>query len=657
MKRESIKEQWKRKWARPISKGVNMMGRQSKSYAFLLFTLAVCSMTTKALADDEVRLKVAAEYEKKGELNKALEEYRAILVDEPKNATALTKAGYVELRQKKYESAASYFANALQGDPSSAMSLTGMAQAQEGKGAYEQSILYWRRLSDLPHEKNKGVAEKEIQRLLKKLGGETPPDLVSGSEKASASTGGFTYDGPLFTKALDLYNKGENEKALEAWRSVLKSQPGNPGAYYYAGVNRYNLAQYDKAEINFRKGFSYPEKGFNGHYYLGRIYEKDGKVSEAIAHYQKYLQQTESAAGKKEVKGRIDKLGAMVKASPAQGQVSQEPSLPDLQKKTDSSENKKAEVSSESEAENKDQQFETMQSGSVWVILPGSEKGADLVRNAWKKYRDGKMTDAVDRLKNTMAKFPNSEAEKAAYYNYVALLSELGLDKDAIRQGHLALAKKPGEPYRSALKFFVAKSLFNTSEVDSALGSLKGTHAGGSLGPSVSDFNAFQSALAHSTKKEKESIQKLRLALENENDPLKKMELQLELAKGLAPTQLEEAIGILKDLANRCLNQQESICRQSKLSLGDLLFAKGELKESAFFYEKMISENPDDVHTPWAEYQIGNIHRELGDNKKAISAYNEVVEKHPKSYWAQQAMWKRDDTIWRNQYREAISEN
>ena len=601
----------------------------------LIFILLISTFSTVWAADD-LRLKVAAEYEKKGEFGKALEEYRALLVEKPKDFDAQLRAGNLQLRTKKYESAASYYKGALAVNPKSPLALQGMAQAQEKKGAPEQSVLFWRKLADLSGGKFKTSAEREIARILQQK--KSSKNSTKASTPTKPNDSKYSYDGPLFKKGVNLHNAKKNKEALGVWRQVLKAQPGNPGAFYFAGVNRYNLGEFKKAIINFNKGFAYPDKGFNGHYYLGRIYEKQKKNDLAKKHYKQYLKHTKSAQGKKEVQKRILDLGGVV---PAVASTSKDSAV-----KTDSL--------SKVEKPKKVDGFkvEPMNKGQLWVLIKGDQPGADLIRNAFKKYRDGKMTEAVDRLKSAMVKYPNSKSQKAAFHNYIAMLNELGLDKEAVKQAKIALAKKPGEPFRSSAKFILAKSYFNLSEIDLSLKALKGAISDGDLGPTKADLVAFESTLSRSSKKEKQGVQKLRIALESEKDPIRKMELELELAKGLAPTSVSESIDILKKLSEKCLNQNEKICRKSKLNLADILFKEGKYKDAGFYYKKMISENPDDKDTPWAKYQIGNVLIKLKNPKEAISKFNELIEKHPKSYWAQQAIWKRDDTIWRQQYKE-----
>ena len=61
------------------------------------------------------------------------------------------------------------------------------------------------------------------------------------------------------------------------WREVLAKQPGHAGAYFYAGVTRYEMGEYDKAEFNLKKGLAYKEQGNDANYYLALVYQKTNR--------------------------------------------------------------------------------------------------------------------------------------------------------------------------------------------------------------------------------------------------------------------------------------------------------------------------------------------------------------------------------------------
>jgi outer membrane protein assembly factor BamD (BamD/ComL family) len=47
---------------------------------------------------------------------------------------------------------------------------------------------------------------------------------------------------------------------------------------------------------------------------------------------------------------------------------------------------------------------------------------------------------------------------------------------------------------------------------------------------------------------------------------------------------------------------------------------------------------------------MGGIYKNEKHFDKAIAAFNELIERYPDDYWARQAQWKKDDTVWENEY-------
>lgn len=81
-----------------------------------------------------------------------------------------------------------------------------------------------------------------------------------------------------FEKGKALFAAGKYSEAAPLWREVLKKTPGHAGAYFYAGLTRYELGEFDKAEFNLKKGLDYKEEGNDANYYLACIYQKNNKA-------------------------------------------------------------------------------------------------------------------------------------------------------------------------------------------------------------------------------------------------------------------------------------------------------------------------------------------------------------------------------------------
>lgn len=93
-----------------------------------------------------------------------------------------------------------------------------------------------------------------------------------------------------FERGKVLLAEGKFKEAAPLWREVLAKHPGHAGAYFYAGVTRYEMGEMDKAEFNLKKGLSYKEEGNDANFYLACVYQKTKKEEQekkALAAYLK----------------------------------------------------------------------------------------------------------------------------------------------------------------------------------------------------------------------------------------------------------------------------------------------------------------------------------------------------------------------------------
>jgi tetratricopeptide (TPR) repeat protein len=125
--------------------------------------------------------------------------------------------------------------------------------------------------------------------------------LVWGLHLSWGQGSSFTYDGPLFNQGLAALEAKDYNKSLDYFKKVLAAQPGNPGAYYYAGLCRYRLKDPERALVNFRLATGYPKHGFMAHYYSGKILQGQNKGAEAKGEFQKFLKLSPDSPEKTEI--------------------------------------------------------------------------------------------------------------------------------------------------------------------------------------------------------------------------------------------------------------------------------------------------------------------------------------------------------------------
>ena len=251
-----------------------------------------------ALAADP-RIEQGAIFEAKGEYEMALGEYRAILAEQPQNSEAYFLAAEVYVKTKNYSRALANYRLAYKFAPTMSKAYEGAAKVYELMG--QKAKAEEERLKDpknRPAEEPAAVQQAEAPAAPAEPAPETKPAepekpaepapaKVAEAPKAQEPAKPAPEAKPAepaktetamptdpFEKGKALLAAGKYSEAAPLWREVLSKKPGDKGAYFYAGVTRYYMGEYDKAEINLKKGIEYKEEGNDANYYLALVYQK-----------------------------------------------------------------------------------------------------------------------------------------------------------------------------------------------------------------------------------------------------------------------------------------------------------------------------------------------------------------------------------------------
>jgi len=643
-------------------------------YKFLILFVLFLSSAVCAESLQSVRLKQAQAYEAKGQYAKALDEYRAILVAEPDNAKAYLGAGNARYQLKSYNGALKNYQLATRHDPKMWAAYEGAANAYEQLGQKEKAVAEWRRLADQAPKDVRSRAQGRIESLLGKSNvtnhteqQEAPAQVQKDVGKKNVKDG-FQYDGPLFKKALDLYQTGQFRKSLDVWKKVLDAQPGNPGAYYYAGVCRYNLGESDKALFNLQRSFHYPDKGDNAHYYLGRIYEKKGDVGKARDHYNRYLKTTTSAAGKTEVQKRLSALGDSKGRETSKTVAAKtEDAAPELpsRESCNLAEAKRAKDSLAQVLKDKQpkpltvgpEKLVALDNGKSFAFASASEAGGAGLQKALSLIQGKSFNQAIDVLKEVRQSFPNTPNSAAAAYNLAVLYRFLGLGDNVLSLAQSALQEDAPEPYASALRYQLAVSLKDNGDFPGALTALDSVVPDKQLGPTGGQKLALASDIAAKYKPGKEGPELMRAAIAGEKDPAKKADRQLELANYLLKQgDRSGAAQVYKDMLDSCQQTTNRQCRIAVFALGDMSYQARNWPMAIEYYQKAVDKFHDKENTPWAKYQIGNVFRHQKRYADAVKAYDQLIKEFPGTYWADQGKWNREDVIWQEKNQQILGE-
>lgn len=288
-----------------------------------IFTFAVLIGFSSSFAADP-RVEQGARFEAKGEYEKALGEYRSILADDPRNSEAYYLAAQVRMKMKDYSGALANFRLAYRYNPSMSEAYEGAAKVYEALGQKPKAEA--ERAKDPknnpaaeaaapaePEVKNEPVKEEPKTEPVKvaerrteapveepapqpaKVKSEPVKEVNAEPEKESAVPAKSSVD-ELFEKGRSLFDAGQYKEVVPVWREILVKRPGDPGAYFYAGLTRFELGEYDKAEYNLKKGLTFKERGNDANYFLALVYEKSKRKELEKKYLEAYLKKAAPSA-------------------------------------------------------------------------------------------------------------------------------------------------------------------------------------------------------------------------------------------------------------------------------------------------------------------------------------------------------------------------
>jgi len=655
-------------------------------FKHFLTIVAFAGIFVFAQNPQSLRLKQAADLANQGRHKEALDEYKAVLSIDKSNAEAYLGAGDARLKMKDYKLALDNFQLAQKYNPKLTKAIEGEAEAYEALSQKENAIARWQALAEAGTAEQKTKALSRIGILLGTNANAQPtqtpqaPPLSAASSasaksspsaspsSAAAGKSKYTYDSPEFKAGLAAFDKKNWAESAKSWGEVLKKEPGNPGAYYYAGVCRFSLGEMDKAVINFNKSFDYPEKGYNSHYYLGRVYEQKGDKAKAISYYNKYLQISPSADGKAEVKGRIAALNSGVAVSAVKDSTTesnQASSSSDTKSSASYACNSLESCLKMEEKRKQDSVAAYLESlknkpltigpekvapteyGGNFAFASLTEAGSADLQKAFNLVQKKSFQSAIDALQTTRQKFSGTPNSMAAAYNLLSLYQYLELHDKVVALGNSVLQEPVPEPYKSAVLYMLAFSQVKKEQYQVGDNSLSNVIEDQKLGPTLGQKLALKAEIAAKYKPDQGSPEILKKAIDAESDNAKKNELRLKLAELYMKLQdTPAAIKTYKDIAEDCPANTALPCRKAIYELGNISFIAQNWPMAIEYYNKAMEQNKDPELVSWALFQIGNVFRKQGNVKEAVRYYDRLIKEYPGTYWADQAKLYKDDVIW-----------
>ena len=267
------------------------------------------------------RLEQGTRFAAAGEYEKAIGEFNAILATDPNNAQAYFSAAEVRFKMKDYSRALANYRLAYRYAPRMSEAYEGAAKIYEALGnkkgaaderakdpANQPPVVEVLSSAEVPSSSS-AISSSSVRPSSSSIASSSVAKGVSSSATSVAeSSSKFSYNSPLFLKGVELFKAKKYNEVAGVWKELLKQEPGHPGAYYYAGLVRYELGELDKAEYNLKRAFDFPELGAKAHYYLSLIYKKQNKKDLEIGELRLYLESMQGIDSKDPAHARLAEL-------------------------------------------------------------------------------------------------------------------------------------------------------------------------------------------------------------------------------------------------------------------------------------------------------------------------------------------------------------
>lgn len=451
-----------------------------------------------------------------------------------------------------------------------------------------------------------------------------------------------------YADAVSTQGTSRFDKAIAHFRNTLRLEPGHAGAYYYAGLIRRRLGQNKMAMINFGKSIDYPELGYNAHFYLGKIYAEEGNYAEAINHLKAYIGKTSYQPGIQEAKNLI----------------AQYTNAYDATRKKEPKINIHALVENDihREISTIPQQplFAAMEIRidsllSMSVVDTLSNPGQEMLSGV-RLFTDNRYDDAIARFKELLVKYPNGDIAARCLYNIGVCYMKLRNFNTAehtlqqILDHHASHSLAAKSLFLKALSYAErqepaqAEKLFRTfiqryrnhgltAKAYEMLGDAYST-----LLQDKKAIDAYNQAatISRSSEDKVHALFKLGNAYLKVDNTTRAIEA------------FDKAIAV-GEKSNVYVRVPDS-----HYKVADVLYKKKDFKQALKYYQKATRQFPTYQDTPWGIFQIGSIYKNIKEFDKAIEAFNELIKTYPDDYWAKQAQWKREDTVWEYEYRAVL---
>jgi len=625
-------------------------------------------------ADDSgeyIHYRLAMQYKNEKKVDLAIEEFRKVLAAYPDHYNSYMQLAEIYRGQGNHKLAIYNLQRALVYNPGWGKAQFMLAESFAADGQFDRAVREYQHCQSASDPAVRDSLQNIINGLINRMKG-APPSAGRPSAAQSAAAKGQTSSAPpppgsqtvkldpraeeAMKKVISLYNEGKYDEMLAAVKEVLAIQSNHPGAYYYGGLGRMKKGELDKAKINFYKALSHPVYGPAAYYYLGVILGQESNKAEAVKYLRAALA-TKSTDFDRNEAARLIELysGQKVPASVVDAQSAPDQASADAAAKPDSAADAKAAAVSPEKYTPVEIRIDSML--SMMTVDTLTDVGQKLLK-AIRAFTAGRYDDALREFKTVLAENPTGPVSAHCLYNSGICYYRLRLYKDAENQFQLFLDRFPGHKFAPRAQFFkacayqersdyaVSEKLFRKFIQDNRTHEWVG-RAYERLGDSYADLEQHKKAIDAYTQ----------ALAGNGPTPTDKVIINYKLGNSCV-TLGDNGRAINYFSAAVDIGEKNGVyvrVPDSYYKIADLNFKQKNFSAALDYYKKVTRKYLAFQETPWGLFQIAGIQRNMKLYREAVETYKELMQRYPDDYWAKQAQWKLEDTVWEHEYRQGAA--
>ncbi|KMQ51603.1 TPR domain protein, putative component of TonB system [Chitinispirillum alkaliphilum] len=631
------------------------MRRQIRSKFVLLFVLlGVFDLCAGSV--DYIHYRLGVKYKNENKLDFAIDEFRKVLAAYPDNHNAYMHLAEIYQKRENPRLVVYYLREALKYNPGWGRAHGMLAAAYESDGQYQRAVMELQQYLQSADPAQRDSIQGAIDNLIGQMSGggvrqrreetqpavaEEAPEVAREDESQETEETEVVIEkkqeeedprvAEMFERVKNLYNDEEFEKAIEEIRALLKINPGHPGAYYYAGLIRRHNGQNRMARINFQRSVAYREKGYRAHYHLGEIFGEKENYSDAIRHLNTFITRSEDQEMKERARELLERLKAHVPAD-----VAQNIEVVDSQRYTP------IEIRIDSLL-------------SMMTVDTLTDVGQKLLGGI-RLFKAGDFDGAVTEFRRILLENPTGTIAANCIYNIGVCYYKLRLFNDSKNQFEQFLERFPNHQFAPKSLFLKTMSIQERSDYETAERLWRQfiqkyrTHDWTPMA-----YERLGDAYVHMVDKRR-AVDAYTRSISLSSKPSDIVAVNFKLGE------------VYSTLGNfsRAINSYNAAIQtgesndvylrvpDSYYKMADLHFREGNFEQALALYQRVTRKYPSFHETAWGVFQIGNVLKNQRRFEEAIAKYRDVIERFPDDYWARQAQWKLEDTVWEYEHRAVL---